>query len=161
MTIVDSLKAKGSTGGNNIAEAIKNLPMGGSDTYVLNIYEVYTEGESTAIFAIKPESILEINAKSPSRVSCLTFYGETLDDMGDEPSNMGTYVYGGALNYVRYIGVFADGSSYGINVGLQFSVFQATSIEECPEFITYDGNQFTLENTTFGKYMYVFEGELD
>ena len=29
MTIVDSLKAKGSTGGNNIAEAIKNLPMGG------------------------------------------------------------------------------------------------------------------------------------
>ena len=29
MTIVDSLKAKGSTGGNNIAEAINNLPIGG------------------------------------------------------------------------------------------------------------------------------------
>ena len=31
MTIVDSLKAKGSTGGNNIAEAINNLPMGGGE----------------------------------------------------------------------------------------------------------------------------------
>lgn len=36
MTIVDSLKAKGSTGGNNIAEAIKNLPEGGGE-YVVNI----------------------------------------------------------------------------------------------------------------------------
>lgn len=36
MTIVDSLKAKGSTGGNNIAEAIKNLPMGGGNEFVIN-----------------------------------------------------------------------------------------------------------------------------
>ena len=39
MTIVDSLKAKGSTGGNNIAEAIKNLPMGGGgDVFIIRQY---------------------------------------------------------------------------------------------------------------------------
>ena len=45
MTIVDSLKAKGSTGGNNIAEAIKNLPMGVES----NIYMVpgdYADGDT-------------------------------------------------------------------------------------------------------------------
>lgn len=37
MTIVDSLKAKGSTGGNNIMEAIENLPMGGGgNEFVIN-----------------------------------------------------------------------------------------------------------------------------
>lgn len=36
MTIVDSLKAKGSTGGNNIAEAINNLPMGGGGAASIN-----------------------------------------------------------------------------------------------------------------------------
>lgn len=54
MTIVDSLKAKGSTGGNNIAEAIKNLPMGGSGGggSVIEFYEMYADDSGYGVHGV-------------------------------------------------------------------------------------------------------------
>lgn len=53
MTIVDSLKAKGSTGGNNIAEAIKNLPMGGGNGNEFVIHELYDESREAPYYLDK------------------------------------------------------------------------------------------------------------
>lgn len=54
LTIIDALKEKGSTGGNNIAEAVANLPAGGSG------------GESCGavkVVSFKDASHLNANAK--------------------------------------------------------------------------------------------------
>ena len=46
MTIIDALKAKGSTGGNTIMEAIENLPGGGSGGGGVAIFEITSENDN-------------------------------------------------------------------------------------------------------------------
>ena len=148
MNIVDALIQKGSTGGNNIAEAIENLPAGGSGSgggggvfwiKPADLFNSFTTGESTPITSdVTFDEIVEAyNAGMDIKVlACLTTFpgGKShavlnldsvqTDEYGEEPTTfyLKGYTFSGPYSNSLQM------TTYQVGIGENFATGMKTIV---------------------------------
>ena len=143
MTIVDSLKAKGSTGGNNIAEAIKNLPMGGGDgsLFVAKIVGDVT-GDLSHTYLDKTYAEIE-GAFKAGKTIVVTYGFSKLEDGGESETEYNASGFEAYVIFFKHMNkdgtVFPGGYTVRVNISNVGSVLYKADSETGVLLYEYDG----------------------